>query len=160
MIKQILKNHLSSCLYLTFLALFAIAFGMAVAPIMILSSLYYIPKLAIYSSTTKPLTAPLINFTLWFLVFASLAIFHHFEAKAIKLDANRVLNAIEKYVEQHNKYPESIEMLKPQLPKIKYQVFYHNVEGQPVLLYSSNYDPFINHQYSFSEKKWIMWSKD
>ena len=158
--KYLVKNYLGLFFCLSLYAFFAIPMGMVTIPTVLFVSLYYLPNITISCIKKRPLKVLTINYSLWFFVFVAMMTFHHFQAKAKESHAHSVLNIIEEYFDQHNQYPKSIEVLKPQLPKTKYQVFYHNVKGKPVLFYSSNYDPFINHQYRFSEKKWIMWSKD
>ena len=154
MTRYLVKNYLGLCFCLSFYAFFAIPMGMMTISAAVFSSLYYLPNLVISFIKKKPLKTLAINYSIWIFVFVVVTSFHHFQAKTKKSHALVVLNSIEQYFEQHNQYPESIEVLKTERRKAKYRIFYQYEKGKPFLFYSSNYDPYMKHYYSFTESKW------
>ena len=154
MFKLIIKNHLRACLFLSLSAYLAIDMGMFVVPVVIFSSAYYLLKLLIFFITKKPLKVTVINFCLWLFVYGTLAVGHHFVSQAKKSQANTLSIVIEEYFNQHNEYPESLDTIKSQVTAKKHKISYHKGQGEPILYYRSNYNPYDKYSYSFSEKKW------
>lgn len=155
-ITHLVKKYLSLFLCLSLYVYLAIPLGMVTIPFIILASLYYFPNLAISFIKKRSLNVLIINYSLWIFVFGVMVTFHHFLAKAKESHAHNVLSLIENYADQYNHYPQSLEDLKPILPKTKYRIFYHYKNSKPALSYLSNYDPYLRHWYNFTEKKWYL----
>ena len=101
-----------------------------------------------------------IRVSLWLVTISAIVGTHFYYAESARSVANGVADAVVAYKEVHGVYPETIELVAPELAKpAKYWRVYYDAKGQePGLIYPVTWAVFDTFVFNFTNHKWEYWA--
>jgi hypothetical protein len=107
-----------------------------------------------HAERRKPLA---VKSLIWISMAAGVIIWHIHLHRQAQLEAQQIVQKIERYRETHGAYPPDISEIgitKEEIRKTLGYAGYYNKGGQVALFYGSTYVPFEQESYDFVTRRW------